>query len=497
MSAARLPRVLGVFGLAALLAVATAPAARAEGAPAASSAAPAATPAPGASAAADMSIEELERMLAPLSADDGEARKNAAKSVGELGQDAVPAITKKLLELRKASTPAVAAAVKQAKEVHGKKLGEGVDLCDALLEARANGAGAAGAADKTALVTAALVRALAHAGTTPAVRQLVKIAGDHGGALRPEITRQVRALGDKSLPALIETRKDSSSELRHWAYNQLEAMGKRIPGDAVQTKDNQVLADVLHAYGAIHDLDAVPVILSFVSSDRVQVRTAARESLTSFGQDAVWKLREAYANLTGKSAPEGWPASEVAKELFAAYDRVRLQEVYGLLEDGLKKEKEGKIDEAVAAFDKVLARQPMLDRRGEMVPAYVAQAQKLEGDVVQALAVLRKAERLAPDGPRVPQIKAEIAYLEGKDLLARGIADTEPFKRALTLDPAHAKARAELDKLESNVEDRSSRTHAVAGAGGVLLLAVIGILLFGGRRRARPGGSPRPSSAER
>ena len=36
-----------------------------------------------------------------------------------------------------------------------------------------------------------------------------------------------------------------------------EAMGKRIPGDAVQTHDNQVLADVLHAYGVIHDLDAV------------------------------------------------------------------------------------------------------------------------------------------------------------------------------------------------------------------------------------------------
>ncbi|WP_336139508.1 HEAT repeat domain-containing protein, partial [Klebsiella pneumoniae] len=84
-----------------------------------------------------------------------------------------------------------------------------------------------------------------------------------------------------SIPALVETRKDSSSELRHWAYAQLEAMGKRIPGDAVQTKDNQVLADVLHAFGAIHDLDAVPVILSFVSSDRVQVRTAAREALTS------------------------------------------------------------------------------------------------------------------------------------------------------------------------------------------------------------------------
>jgi hypothetical protein len=436
----------------------------------------------GAAAEAGMSVEELDRMLAPLAGDDADARKKAAKAVGDLGQDAIPAITKKLAELRKASSASVASAVKQGKP------SEGTDLCDALLAQSKGDAGA-----KAALTTAALVRALAHAGTTPAVRQLVKVAGDHNGAFRPEITRQLRALGDRSVPALIETRKDSSSELRHWAYNQLEAMGKRIPGDAVQTKDNQVLADVLHAYGAIHDLDAVPVILSFVSSDRLQVRTAAREALTSFGQDAVWKLREAYANLTGKAAPEGWPAADVAKELFAAYDRVRLQEVYGLLEEGLKKEKDGKVDEAVVAFDKVLARQPLLDRRIEMVPAYLAQASSLEeSDAPAALAMLRKAARIAPDGPRITQIRAEIAYLEGKDLVARGIPDTEPFKRAIALDPTHVKARAELARLEATVDERQSRTRTVAAAAGVLLVAVIGILLFGGRRRR-----PRAASDEK
>jgi hypothetical protein len=474
MKAARTSAVLGLLAILASAAPAAAD-------PSPSSAPPAATSAARPSTDAGMSVEELDRLLAPLSSDDDAARKNAAKAVGELGPDAVPAITKKLAELRKTNAGSVAAAVKSA-----GKIAEGSDLCDALLVLPRSDKGDA-AATKTALVTAALVRALAHAGTSPAVRQLVKIAGDHSGVFRPEITRQIRALGDRSIPALIETRKDSSFELRHWAYGQLEAMGKRIPGDAVQTKDNQVLADVLHAFGAIHDLDAVPVILSFVSSDRVQVRSAARESLTSFGQDAIWKLREAYANLTGKSAPEGWPASEVSKELFAAYDRLRLQEVYSLLEDGLEKQKNGKIDEAVVAFDKVLARQPMLDRRGEMVPAYLAQAQKLEGDdPVAALALLRKAARLAPDGPRISQVNAEIAYLEGKDLVARGIPEAEPFKRALALDPTHPKARAELDRLESTTEDRTSRTRAALAAGGGLLLAVIGLLLFAGRRKRGP-----------
>lgn len=460
-------RTTAVLGLAAVLAFAAPAAADPSGA----------SPAPAAAETAT-TIEQLDRMLASLTDGDAGARKSAAKALSELGPNAVAGITKKLAELRKASSPPVVAAVKSA----GKQA-EGTDLLDALLaQPSTSDAGA-----KTALQTAALVRALARAATTPAIRQLVKVAGDHGAAFRPEITRVVRALGDKSLPALIETRKDGSAELRHWAYAQLEAMGKRIPGDAVQTHDYQVLADVLRAYGTIHDLDAVPVILSFVSADRVQVRTAARESLTSFGQDAVWKLREAYSNLTGKPAPEGWQAAEVAKELFAAYDRLRLQEVYGLLEEGLKKEKDGKVDEAVADFDKVLARQPMLDRRGEMVAAYFAHAQKLEtDDPVAALAELRKAARLAPDGPRIAQIDAEIAYLEGKDLLARGIKDKEPFKRALALDPTHVKARSELEALESTVEERQNRTRAFAGGAGVLFLGVIAALLFGGRRRQRP-----------
>jgi tetratricopeptide (TPR) repeat protein len=218
----------------------------------------------------------------------------------------------------------------------------------------------------------------------------------------------------------------------------------------------------------------------------VHVRTAARDSVGRYGQDAIWKLREAYANVTGKSAPEGWTAADVARELFTAYDRFRLQEVYGLLDEGLAKEKAGKLDEAIAAFDKVLARQPMIDRRGEMVPAYVAYAQRIEDDdPVKALSIFRKAARLAPNGPRSQQIDAEIAYLEGKELLGRGIADTEPFKRALALDPSHTKARAELERLETDVEARQERVRWYAAAGAVILVALVGIVLFGGKRRPR------------
>jgi tetratricopeptide (TPR) repeat protein len=299
-----------------------------------------------------------------------------------------------------------------------------------------------------------------------------------------EVTAQIHALGEKAVAALIETRKDPSGAVRHYAVAQQEALQKKLPGEAVQTKSNQVLADVLRAYGLVRDMEAINVILSFVNSDRAQVRVAAREALAAFGQDGIWKLREAYTNLLGKSPPDQWAADQVARELFLAYDRFRLQEVYALLEEGLQKQKAGNMEEATAAFDKVLARQPTLDRRAEMVPAYVGLAQRIEdNDRTRALALFRKALRLDPEGPRVTQIQSEIAYLDGMDLLSRGIADADAFRRALALDGGNAKARAELDRLESAVQVREERTRRWAAGGAVLALALAAIVLFGGPRR--------------
>lgn len=437
-------------------------------APAASGAASAPAPQAASGAAATLTAEDLDRLVGRALAADGAARKDAIKAVVELPDAELPVIAKKLAELRKTSTVAVHAAMKHAKG------GEGHDLLESLLSQKGDGPG-----HQAAVSTVLLMRALANMKTTPAARELALVVGDHKGAFRLEASRLVKSMGEAAIPALIECRKQSS-DVRRWGAHELEGMGKRLAGDAVQTKSNEVLADVLLAFGAVHDLDAVPVILSFVNSDRVQVRKAARESLLSFGQDAVWKLREAYANLTGKSAPDGWNAQQVATELFAAFDRFRMQEVYGLLEEGLKKNAGGDLEGAVAAFDKVLARQPMLDRRAEMVGAYVSLAQKVaEADRERALALLEKAARLDPEGPRSKQVRAEIAYLEGKALLDKGIADTASFEKAVALDPTHDRARTELARLRSDADGKAQRTRAAAGGVAVLLLAIAGIVLFG------------------
>ena len=286
---------------------------------------------------AGMSLAELDRLLAPFGDASLDARRAAAKVTSELGPEATPAIAQKLAELRKTSGAAAQASMRALRDQLGAKANDkSFDLIEALL-AQGKGTGD-GREARTALTEACLLRSLGHIGTTPAARQLVLASADAGGGFKAELTRIVMQLGERAVAALVEGRKDP--DVRVWAGNMLDALGKRLPGDAVQTKDNQVLSDVLRAYGIVKDLDAIPVILSFVNSDRAQVRSAAREALAAYGQDAIWKLRESYAALTGKPANEGWTARELAKELFDAYDKFRLQEVYALLDDGLAKQKE-------------------------------------------------------------------------------------------------------------------------------------------------------------
>jgi len=429
----------------------------------------------GAETEGGLSSVELDRMLARLGHDSADERRSAATAVAATGAEATAAIGRKLAELRRGADDGTFAVVKGVRE---HATATTFDLVEALALLKPD----AGA--RHALTVACLLRALARAGTTAAVRQMVLASSDVAGAFRPELARQLKLLGDRAVPALVEARGDPSPETRAWASSLLEALGKRTPGDAVQTMDNQVVAGVLRAYAGLKDLDALPVVLAFVNSDHVQVRVAAREATLDYGQQGMWKLREAYAALTGEPAPEGTSAADLATRLFDAYDRYRLRDVYALVDQGLTAEREGRPRDAVLAFDAALARQPMLDRRAEMVDAYRRYAESLESsDRAGALDYLRKALRIDEGGPESRHLRGEIHYLEGEDLLSRGIADSEPFERALALDPRNTRARQELDRLHGESESNRARAWRLAAAGAVIALSLAGIVVFGGRPR--------------
>jgi tetratricopeptide (TPR) repeat protein len=344
----------------------------------------------------------------------------------------------------------------------------------------------------------AMERMLANVGTTTAVRELIQLYSYFGEMLRIDLQRQVAKLRDKAVPALIEARQHDAKIVQRFASKQLDVLGRAIPGEAVGVTDPQVLADVLRAYGRTRDVDAVRVVLSFCNSDRIQLRDAAREAIAAIGEPGIWQLRDAYLNQTGNKAPREFTWDRIARELFAMYDRARLAEVYKLMDEGSAHAQAGKYAEATEAFDKVLARSPVFERRKEMVAAYVERAKQLEPKArEESLEMLRKALRLDPKGERARKIEAEIAYLEGMLLIERGTPDKFPLTKAIELDPTNDRARQALASLEQErVAPKKSQLHRYAAAGGVGLLAVIAMILLARRKDTGAGAEPpRPPPA--
>ena len=440
--------------------------------------------------------------LGSASIDNRRAAADAIESLDSTGSDATEAIAQQLTDVRRSGGERVMSVMSELRPRGGDgkstaKPESGphdADVVELLVQRKPD------TAVVNALATVCLMRALARVGTTPAIRQLVPMAIDEGEAFRPELWRELKQLDERATAALIEARGDPSFEIRAWAKDTLEALGKRTPGDTVQTTNDQVLVDVLRAYASIRDIDALPVVLSFVNSERTPVRTAAREATLAYGQDAAGKLRTTYTALTGERIPDDAEAAQVAHQLFNAYDRHRLRDVYARLDEGLAKQHAGDTDGAIADFDDVLARQPVLERGAEIAPAYVAYAEAIEGtDRPRALDYLHRALRLDDisraatptvrkddaGGAESNHVRSEILYLEGEDRMSRGLTDTIPFQEALSLDPANAHARARLDGLLAEGTARRTREGHVAMAIGATGMSFVAAGLLGLRAPRR------------
>ncbi len=349
-----------------------------------------------------------------------------------------------------------------------------------------------------------MIRILANVGTTPAVRELLELRANFGEFLRKDLSRQIERLGDKAVPALIEGQKHDATVVRELAKLELDRLGKITPGEIVSMRDPEVLADTLRAFGRIRNEDAVDVCLSFANHDRKKVRDAAREAIAAIGDAGRWRLRDAYQDLTGEKVDKSIAWDILAKRIFALYDKTRVAELWGIFTSGLDAQKAGQYAVAVEAFDKVLAREPLFERRKEMAKAYFEVAKTISFDKAEdRLAMLRKARRLDPSAADLKRLDAEIAYTEGKALIAEGRPDRFLIERAVDLDPDHAEARTLLASFDERaVEDpaapsapkpRYGIAGAVAGA-TVLIMAIVAALLF--RRKKQPPappGSPPPS----
>jgi hypothetical protein len=317
-----------------------------------------------------------------------------------------------------------------------------------------------------------LARALGRIQSVEAGRALYAFSAAFNASFRQEVGRIVRGqLKDYVLPAMIEARNPSEMQ-RIFIRQVRDALGRVTPGDTVAQRDNALLAEILRSYGSIRHAEAMRVIVSFVNSDRAQVRDAARWAVAQYGSNARNVLRDAYEAYEGHDPNPIWSAERVALELYQAHDRRLDAEVATRLDQGIAAGRSHDVDEMLGHFRFVLARHPMFERKREMVPLLIENARRMESrNASLAERLWRLAMWVEPEGPQVNTIRSAILFLEAEQSLARGVADGELYRAALRADPNNERARDQLENVDQSSILGARRQRRVLGALGILVLA--------------------------
>jgi len=448
-----------------------------------------------AAAAADESVgrsaAELDAMLGRLT--DGSARERRAAAdeiIRTLEREDIPVIRQRLLApWRVEIDPLRFKIVRLIRAATDNRPNAEYDLL-ALMISAPRAADLDGAIERVVLA-----RALGGMASADAGRALVALSTSYGALFRQEVGRIVRGqLRDYVLPALIELRNPSEM-MRVFMRQTREALRKVTPGEAVQQHDNALLAEILRAYGSIRQPDAMQVVVSFVNSDRAQVREAARWAVTQYGRESINALRAAYEMYEGHDANPQWGWERTAQELYLANDRRRMAEVTQRLDAGLAAGRSGDGDAMLAHFRWVLARHPDMQRRAEMVEPLMRLARELESESAsRAQAVWRLALWVEPEGAHAREIRAAVLFLDAEQSMARGVADPELYDAVLRVDPGHARARAQRSVVAQDEVLRARRHRRTLGAVGLLGVA-LGTLWLLVRRPPRRASKPTKAEA--
>ena len=447
-------------------------------------------------------LDDLDLLLGHFRSKDPHTRETAVREILEVPRKMVPAINQRLNAIadkadRDAMKKTLQSIRKKARsDVREQMKAEGKrgrvktpDYLDMLVKY----AHPDDKAWKDLVAVIAMSRMLVQIGSVQAVRVLIDVYVRFGEFLRVDTQLGLEKLGDKAVAALVETHRHPAEKIARWADRQLDMLGKAIPSETVQTEDQQVLADVLRAYGRVRDPDAARIVISFANSERSQVREAARQSVALMGEVGAWQLRDTYENIIGKKPPREWTWERTARELFGEFDRMRLAQVYKLYDEGLSAHENGQLEAARAAFDKVLARSPMFEHRAKMAPGYFDYAKKIaEEQPDLALDALHRADRITDDDALRKRIQSLSLTLEAMKLQEKGVADQVLVRRAIDLDGDNTLARDVLGRMERGELAKKSEMnrYGAAGAiGAIALFAIAFIALFRRGKRGEAGGS--------
>lgn len=311
----------------------------------------------------------------------------------------------------------------------------------------------------------------------PDLAQFVEL---DAGAWEDELQLSLKRLGLSFVPTLIHLRSHENQRVRRFAVTQLSALGGDDPKRVLSGGDPSVLARAVRAYASPPDYAAMPAIVRLVGDGRIQVREAARAAVRRFGKNAIWQLRERYEEVSGQPADKRWDHERAARELYAVWDRPRVEEAETQLARGLQALTRGDLDAMRHQYDALLAKYPDFERRDRLAEGYAALGADLfrRDSLAAALAAYRRALRLAPEALTAKHWQARVAFVSAELSLTRGVVDLTGYTRALALDPQLREARDAIERLSgTRTQHARDMKRLAALAALVLLLACVVLLL--------------------
>jgi hypothetical protein len=430
---------------------------------------------------------ELQGLNRSLESPDRATRRAAFEALSTLGPDALPAIAARLSALGQPGAldrEGVIAAWSSFRQVQGITSPEApVDLARGVLPALERARTPAMARGAELL---ALLRALEAQRSAAAAELVVRMIGLDPKLFRYEGPRVRERLSVLLLPALIRCQAQAKPGLRDFCRDSLAAMSVSTPGRAVQQDDVGLLADIIAAYGDTLTFEAMPVVVSYLTDERLEVQSAARRAVARFGRNAIWQIRERYLNATGKEADPTWGHQRILRELYRLHDEPKLaafEAEIARAQAALERDARADAERALAAAMNVL---PAGEAAKRAAPLYarLAELALTHDELEPALDGFRRALRLDPDALEADARRARVAYLEGELRAAQGIVDLSRFEHALALDPSLGPAASAFDELSGEREARERQRRRYAGFGAAALMAVAGLLLM--RRKREP-----------
>lgn len=447
-------------------------------------------------------IDDLDARLTALRSEKLDERREAARDVLQIPSKSVAAI---LSRLDKLAARADRDRMKRALTVVREKArrtndadddgaeetrgGRRVDLLVQLVEqARPKDEGW-----RDLIELIGLSRMLTHVGNVYAARGLIEIYVRFGEFVRVDVQNRLAELGDGAIAALIEARRHRAEKVARWAERQLDRLGKGVPSEAIRTESFECLADILRAYGRTKDPDAARIIVSYASSERFQIREAARQAIAMLGEVGLWQLRDSYENVVGRRPRRDWSWDRTARELFFEYDRLHAKKVYDLMDEGLKAASEHRYEQMAAAYDALLAHSPQLEKAQLLAPGYLAYAEEMAKKQPQlAEAALVRVERLASDPALQKRARSLRDTIQAERQLQAGVLDPYLLQTAADLDPTNRRAKELLSAGDRQALEQRTALVRWLTSGAVGVVAIIAILFVLLRRRGEP---PEPVGA--